>query len=78
MAFTNYETQSVLLGWIFYGYGLGLFGKMGPADGMVLAVALYFAQMLVSWWWLKRFRYGPLEWSWRAIMYGKRPQFRVS
>jgi uncharacterized protein len=78
MAFTNYVIQSVLLGWIFYGYGLGLFGKIGPADGMVLVVAIYIGQMVLSFWWLKRFRYGPLEWLWRAIMYGKRPEFRVA
>jgi uncharacterized protein len=78
MAFTNYITQSVLCGWIFYGYGLGQFGKMGPAVGMVLVAAIYLGQMLLSRWWLKRFRYGPLEWLWRAIMYGKRPKFRVA
>jgi uncharacterized protein len=78
MAFTNYIVQSVLAGWIFYGYGLGLMGKMGPASGMVLVLTIYLAQVLLSFWWLKRFRYGPLEWLWRTIMYGKRPEFRIS
>jgi uncharacterized protein len=78
MAFTNYMIQSVLSGWIFYGYGLGLMGKMGPASGMVLVAAIYLGQVLFSFWWLKRFRFGPLEWLWRAVMYGKRPEFRVA
>ena len=78
MAFTNYVIQSLLLGWIFYGYGLGLFGKIGPANGLVLVVVIYVGQVLLSVWWLKRFRYGPLEWLWRAIMYGKRPRFRIA
>jgi uncharacterized protein len=78
MAFTNYIVQSLIAGWIFYGYGLGLMGKMGPANGMVLVVAIYLAQVLLSIWWLNRFKYGPLEWLWRAIMYGKRPEFRVA
>ncbi|HJR55872.1 MAG TPA: DUF418 domain-containing protein [Rhizomicrobium sp.] len=78
LAFTNYVTQSVLLGWIFYGYGLGLFGKIGPANGMMLVVAVYLGQMLLSFWWLKRFRYGPLEWLWRGLTYGERPLFRVA
>lgn len=78
MAFTNYIIQSVLSGWIFYGYGLGLMGKMGPANGMVLVITIYLVQVLLSAWWLKRFRYVPLEWLWRAIMYGMQPAFRVS
>ncbi|HKQ44490.1 MAG TPA: DUF418 domain-containing protein [Rhizomicrobium sp.] len=78
MAFTNYIVQSLLLGWIFYGYGLGLFSKIGPAEGMVFVVAIYAAQGILSMWWLKHFRHGPLEWLWRAMMYGKRPKFRVA
>lgn len=31
MAFTNYLAQSMIFGWIFYGYGLGLFGQLGAA-----------------------------------------------
>lgn len=77
MAFTNYVMQSLLCGWIFYGYGLGLFGKIGPAAGMGLVLAIYLGQMLLSFWWLDRFRYGPLEWLWRALTYGRRPAFRL-
>src|SRR5262249_23491832 len=36
MAFTNYITQSLIMGWIFYGYGFGLFGRMGSTTGLVL------------------------------------------
>jgi uncharacterized protein len=78
MAFTNYIIQSLIAGWIFYGYGLGQMGKMGPATGMILVVAIYLGQVLLSIWWLKMFRYGPLEWLWRTIMYGRRPEFRVA
>ena len=38
MAFTNYLAQSVILGWIFYGYGLGLFGKLGVTSALAIAV----------------------------------------
>jgi uncharacterized protein len=78
MAFTNYIVQSAVLGWIFYGYGLGLFGKIGLAVGLGLVVAVYVGQVLFSRWWLSRFSYGPLEWLWRALMYGQRPPFRKS
>jgi uncharacterized protein len=77
MAFTNYIIQSVILGWIFYGYGLGFFGKLGPVAGLALVFAIYIGQILSSIWWLRRFRYGPLEWLWRMLMYGRAPHFRL-
>ena len=75
MAFTNYIVQSLLLGWVFYGYGLGWFGRLGPAAGFGLVVLIYAMQAIYSRWWLDRFRYGPIEWFWRALMYGHRPAF---
>jgi uncharacterized protein len=39
-------------------------------------LAVYIAQVIVSRLWLDRFRYGPIEWSWRALMYGRAPPFR--
>ena len=71
MAFTNYLAQSVILGWIFYGYGLGLFGKLGVTSALAIAVAVYIAQVFFSAWWLARYRYGPVEWLWRTLMYGE-------
>ena len=71
MAFTNYLAQSVILGWIFYGYGLGLFGKLGVTSALAIAVAIYIGQVFFSAWWLARYRYGPVEWLWRTLMYGK-------
>lgn len=72
MAFTNYLTQSIILGWIFYGYGLGLFGRLSVVAALAIAVGLYAAQIAFSAWWLRRYRYGPVEWLWRSLMYGKR------
>ena len=70
MAFTNYLAQSVILGWIFYGYGLGLFGRLGVTSALAIGVAVYFVQVPFSAWWLRRYRYGPVEWLWRTLMYG--------
>lgn len=70
MAFTNYLAQSVIFGWIFYGYGLGLFGHLGVAEAMLVGLAIYLAQVVFSMWWLGRYRYGPVEWLWRTLMYG--------
>jgi len=70
MAFTNYLAQSVILGWIFYGYGLGLFGRLGVTSALAIGLAVYFVQVPFSAWWLSRYRYGPVEWLWRTLMYG--------
>lgn len=72
MAFTNYVLQSVIFGWIFYGYGLGLFGRLGITPALVIGIIIYAAQLRFSTWWLRHYRYGPLEWLWRSLMYGER------
>lgn len=71
MALTNYLTQSVVCTLIFYGYGLGLFGKMGAAAGIGLTIIIYLLQIPLSHWWMKRFYYGPAEWLWRSLTYLK-------
>ena len=72
MAFTNYLAQSLILGWIFYGYGLGLFGRLTVTTAFAIGVAVYVAQVAFSSWWLSQYRYGPIEWLWRTLMYGTR------
>jgi uncharacterized protein len=71
MALTNYLTQSVLYLVLFTGAGLGLLGSVGPTVCLVLSVAIFVAQIAVSSWWLRRYRFGPAEWVWRTLTYGK-------
>ncbi|SEP07605.1 uncharacterized protein SAMN02990966_03839 [Rhodospirillales bacterium URHD0017] len=70
MAFTNYLAQSVIFGWIFYGYGLGQFGRLGVAAALAIGIFVYVLQVVFSAWWLRRYRFGPVEWFWRSCMYG--------
>jgi uncharacterized protein len=70
MAFTNYLAQSVIFGWIFYGYGLGQFGRLGVAATLAIGTFVYAAQVVFSAWWLRHYRFGPVEWLWRSCMYG--------
>jgi uncharacterized protein len=71
MAFTNYLMQSAIFGWLFYGYGLGLFGKLDIAAALAIGIGVYVLQAVFSAYWLKRYLYGPVEWLWRSAMYGK-------
>lgn len=69
MALTNYLLQSILGTLIFYNYGLGLFGTIGPSVLLIVTVVLYGLQLLASTWWLERYRFGPAEWLWRRLTY---------
>lgn len=71
MAVTNYMSQSVLGVLVFSGVGLGLMGKTGPAVTIALTMGLFCVQVAWSHWWLARYRFGPVEWVWRSLTYGK-------
>ncbi len=72
MPLSNYLLQTLMALFIFYGWGLGFWGKTSPLAEMLLAVALYFAiQLPLSAWWLSHFRFGPVEYVWRRLTYGR-------
>ena len=71
MALTNYLLQTLISTTLFYGYGFGLYGKIGIAGGVLLTVVIYAIQIPFSKWWLSRFRFGPMEWLWRSATYLK-------
>jgi uncharacterized protein len=72
MPLTNYLLQTMMATFIFYGWGLGFWGKAGPALDLALAIALFFAvQIPISKWWLARHELGPMEWIWRRLTYGR-------
>jgi uncharacterized membrane protein YeiB len=75
MALTVYLAQSLIGTTFFYGYGLGFYG-MGRAMQLVWVVVVYALLLVLCHWWLKRFRYGPMEWLWRAITYLHVPSMR--
>jgi uncharacterized protein len=69
MSLSNYLSQNIVMATIFYGYGLGWYGKVGPAAGLALAVVIYVAEVALSVMWLRHFRFGPVEWVWRLLTY---------
>ena len=81
MSLSNYLLQSLVCTFIFNGYGLGFYdgfeglglhGKIGPALGVPLGAAIFvIIQIPLSNLWMRRYRFGPVEWLWRTLTYLK-------
>ena len=78
MALTNYIMHSVILTSIFYGYAGGMFGQIARSQQMLLIVAIIFCQVFFCKFWLKYFKFGPLEWLWRSMTYLKLQPLKVT
>jgi len=76
MAFTNYILTSLICTTLFEGYGFGLFGKLQRHQLYGIVLLVWLVILIVSPFWLRRFRFGPLEWIWRSLTYWKRQPFR--
>ena len=77
MALTNYIMQSVILSFIFYGYGAGLYGTVPRTSQMLLVIGVLLVQVAYSKWWMAHFRFGPLEWIWRSATYKSMQPMRI-
>ena len=78
MAMTCYVAHGLVFTMIYMPFGLDLLGVLGPAPSLLIALALYVALTLASHSWLRRFRYGPLEYLWRWATYGSAPTLRMT
>lgn len=76
MALTNYLMQTIICVLIFYGYGLGQFGKFGATTITLMALGIFLFQIIISSLWLRYFSYGPMEWIWRQLTYRQRLDLR--
>lgn len=76
MALSNYLLQSLVMTALYNGWGLGMYGKVGPAASLAACALLFAAQVLASRWWLERFAFGPVEWLWRCMSYARLQPFR--
>lgn len=71
MSLSNYIFHNLVMSLTLYGYGLGLYGKIGPFDQVPFIVCLMVFSLGFSYTWLQYFQFGPLEWLWRSMTYGK-------
>jgi uncharacterized protein len=77
VALTVYLTQTLLFGALFYGFAFGQVFRLGPAAVTAWAIVFFSAQIAVSTWWIRHFRYGPAEWLWRSLTYMRAQPFRL-
>jgi uncharacterized protein len=78
MALTNYLMHSVICVVLSYGFGFGLWWRVGASRALAIAAAIIVVQIPLSAWWLSRFRFGPVEWIWRRLTYGRPLALRIS
>lgn len=78
MALTNYVAQSVICVFVFHEVGLGLYQSVGPVQITTIVFIVFAFQVIVSHWWLARYRFGPLEWVWRSLTYSQRQPMRIA
>jgi uncharacterized protein len=71
MALTNYLFHSVVASVLFLGSGFALAGRFDYAAQLPIVVAIWIVQVIVSPIWLRSFRFGPAEWLWRTLTYGR-------
>ena len=75
MALTNYILHSFIGAFIFFGIGFGLFGQIDRSFQMLIVSIVCILQYLTSEKWLSSYKFGPLEWVWRSLTYGKKQPF---
>ncbi len=71
MALTNYLMHSIVMTFIFYGWGLGMFAKFDRVELLAFVGGMWILQLIISPLWFTRFQFGPAEWLWRTLTYGK-------
>jgi uncharacterized protein len=76
MALSNYILQSVICTLVFTGCGLGLYGRLGRYQLYYVVAVCWVVSLMASPVWLRRYRFGPLEWCRRSLTYWKRQPMR--
>ena len=77
MALSNYLFQSVLGTLVFYAYGLGYFEQLPRAWQVPFVLVVFALQVVFSHLWLRKFRFGPMEWLWRSLTYAAPQPMRL-
>lgn len=69
MALSNYLLHTLICTTLFFGHGFGLYGSVERTTQLLIVVAIWIVQLILSPLWLRHFRFGPFEWLWRSLTY---------
>jgi len=75
MALTAYLLQSVLTLIVFAGFDL--YGQLGPAEALLVVFGVWVTLLIICPLWLRWARFGPVEWLWRTLTYGRGQPLRA-
>lgn len=73
MALSAYLLSTISVTFIMYHWGLGWFGEVGRFDQAMIALGVYAGLVVLCACWMGVFRFGPFEWLWRTVTYGRAP-----
>ena len=76
MALSCYLGQSLIALILFNGFGFDLYNKFGRAELLIFVVGIWAILIIFSHFWLKSYKYGPAEWLWRSLSYGRKLSIR--
>ena len=71
MSLTNYLLQSVVGCYIFYGYGLSFYRRVGITYAVLIGFGMVVCQYLFCRWWFRSHTRGPLESLWKKLTWIK-------
>ena len=77
MALTNYVMHSVIVMFLFGGFGFGMFGRLARHELYYVVGGIWAFQLMASPLWLRYFQFGPLEWLWRSLTYTRMQPMRI-
>jgi uncharacterized protein len=76
LALSNYLLQSVICAFLFYRYGLRLYGQIDAMTMVGIMLGIWVVEVALTHAWLRFYRMGPVEWAWRSLAEGRRLPLR--
>jgi uncharacterized protein len=78
MGLTNYLLQSIVFMLILGPVGFGVTDLVTGGYSLLMINGFFVLQIFFSYWWLRRFRFGPAEWAWRSLTWLRLQPMRLS